>query len=109
MNSKPIPLEAGYTAEFDIVDKYEWDKIIDQFSDANIYQTWSYDAIRCGEENISHLVLRLADKIIAAAQARIVRLPLLGLGAAYVRWGPLWQLRNQTVDPASLSLCSPRA
>ena len=99
MNSIPIPLEAGYIAECDTVNKDEWYKIIDEFSDANIYQTWSYDAIRCGEENISHLVLRGAGKIIAAAQARIVRFPLLGLGAAYVRWGPFWQLRNQPVDP----------
>ena len=100
MNSKPIPLEAEYTAEIDTVDKYDWYKIIDQFSDANIYQTWSYDEIRCGEDKISHLVLRMADKIVAAAQARIVRLPLLGVGAAYVRWGPFWQLRNQTADLA---------
>ena len=99
MSSKPIPLENGYTAEIDSVDKHEWYKIIDQFSDANIYQTWSYDAIRCGEEKISHLVLRVADKIIAAAQARIARIPVLGVGAAYVRWGPFWRPRNQNADP----------
>jgi hypothetical protein len=100
MCAKHIPLENGYTAEFDIIDKDEWYKIIDQFADANIFQTWSYDAIRCGEENISHLVLRTGDKIIAAAQARILRIPVLGLGAAYIRWGPIWQLRNQPADPA---------
>jgi len=100
MSAKPIPLEEGYTAEFDSVDKNEWHNTIDQFSDANIYQTWSYDAIRCGEGNISHFVLRLANKIIAAAQARIVRIPILGLGAAYIRWGPLWQLQNQVNDPS---------
>lgn len=98
MNSKPIPLEEGYTAEFDTVTKYEWYKIIDQFSDANIYQTWAYDAIRCGEKNISHLVLRAGNKIIAAAQARIVRIPVAGLGAAYVRWGPFWALRDKTPE-----------
>ena len=54
MNSKPIPLEQGYTAEFDKIDKQGWYNIIDQFSDANIYQTWSYDAIRCGEKNQEH-------------------------------------------------------
>jgi len=99
MSAKPIPLEDGYTAEFDSVDKNEWYNIIDQFADANIYQTWPYDAIRCGEKNISHLVIRSADKIIAAAQARIVRIPVLGVGAAYIRWGPLWQLRKQNADP----------
>jgi hypothetical protein len=104
MNSNIIPLEQAYTAEFDTIDKHEWCKIIDQFSDANIYQTWSYDAVRCGEKNISHLVLRSADKIIAAAQARIVRIPILGLGAAYIRWGPFWQLRNQTADSAAFRM-----
>ena len=104
MNSKPIPMKAGYTAEIDTIDKAEWHKIIGQFSDANIYQTWSYDAIRCGEKNISHLVLRSKDKIIAVAQARIVCVPVIGLGAAYVRWGPLWQLRNQPADPTVFRL-----
>ena len=104
MRSKPIQLEKGYAAEFDTVDNHEWCRIIDQFSDANIYQTWSYDKVRCGEENISHLVLRSPDKIIAAAQARIVRIPVIGTGAAYVRWGPLWQPRNQPLDPAIVRL-----
>lgn len=104
MSSKPIPLEDGYTAEFDTVARDEWYKIIDQFSDANIYQAWDYDAISYGEENISHLLLREEDKIIAAAQARIVRIPILSMGAAYVRWGPLWQLRNQTADPTAFRL-----
>lgn len=104
MNSKPLPIEDGYSAEFDAVNKDEWYKIINQFSDANIYQTWDYDAVRCGEENISHLVLRSTNKIIAAAQARIVRIPILGLGAAYIRWGPFWQLRNQTADPTAFRM-----
>src|SRR3990172_347429 len=104
MGATPIPLEDGYTAELDTVDKHEWHQIFNQFSDANIYQTWDYDAIRCGEESISHLVILSADKIIAAAQARIARIPILGLGAAYVRWGPCWQLRNQTVDPTAFRL-----
>lgn len=99
MCCKSVPLDDGYTAEFDNVEKEEWYKIIDHFSDSNIYQTWSYDAIRCGKGNISHFVLRLDGKIVAAAQARIIRLPVLGFGAAYVRWGPMWQLRNQVADP----------
>jgi len=56
------------------------------------------------EENISHIVLRMANKIVAAAQARIVRTPVLGVGAAYVRWGPCWQIRNQATDPAVFRL-----
>jgi lipid II:glycine glycyltransferase (peptidoglycan interpeptide bridge formation enzyme) len=99
MNSTIIPLEEGYTAEFDTVDRDEWYKVINQFLDTNIYQTWSYDAIRCGEKNISHLVLRRERNIIAAAQVRIMRMPILSLGAAYILWGPLWRLGDQFEEP----------
>jgi len=99
MSAKPVPLDNKYIAEFDAVSEQEWNKICGQFADSNIYQSWAYDAIRCGEENLSHLVLRCADKVVAIAQARIVRIPVLGLGAAYLRWGPLWQLRNQPLAP----------
>lgn len=100
MGAKPTPLEAGYTAEFDTVDRSEWYKIINQFSDANIYQTWDYDAVRFSDKNISHLVLRKEGQIVAAAQARLVRIPILGLGAAYIRWAPFWQLRDNENDPS---------
>lgn len=104
MSARPLPLEEGYVSEVDQVDKQAWSSIIDRFSDASIYQTWSYDAIRCGKENISHLVVRSANEVIAAAQARIVRIPLVGMGAAYVRWGPLWQRRSQAPDPIAFRL-----
>lgn len=99
MNAKPIPLEDGYTAEFDTVNRDEWYRIINQFSDANIYQTWDYDAVRCGEKNISHLILRKGGQIVVAAQARLARIAALGLGAAYIRWGPLWQIKDNITDP----------
>ncbi len=99
MGHKAIPLKDGYTAEFDNVDREEWHRIAKEFSDSNIYQTWSYDAVRCGEGNLSHFVLRSGKDIVAAAQARIARVPVVGLGAAYVRWGPMWQRRNGGRDP----------
>lgn len=93
-----MPLEVGYSADLDNVSEDEWYQVIDRFSDANIYQAWAYDSNRCGEENISHFVLREAEKIVAAAQVRIVGFPLLGARAAYIRWGPFWQLRGQPPD-----------
>jgi lipid II:glycine glycyltransferase (peptidoglycan interpeptide bridge formation enzyme) len=36
-------------------------------------------------------VLKLNNKIVAIALVRIKKLPLLGLGIAYVYWGPLWR------------------
>ncbi|MGA2531519.1 MAG: peptidoglycan bridge formation glycyltransferase FemA/FemB family protein [Candidatus Aminicenantales bacterium] len=100
MGAKPKPLDHGYIAQFDTINKQEWHIILNQLSDANIYQTWSYDAVRCGENNITHMVLRSGDKTVAAAQARLVSIPLLGQGAAYIRWAPVWQPRNQIPDPA---------
>lgn len=100
MRAKPILLDDGYVAAFDTVTQKEWNDILGRFSDANIYQTWSYDAVRCGEKNISHLVLRKNGTICAVAQARIVRIPIIGMGAAYLRWGPVWQLRNQSPEAA---------
>ena len=99
LSFKRMPLGSGYAAEIDTASKEGWSEVIRQFADANIYQTWSYDSIRCGERNISHFVLRSAGRPVAGAQSRIVRLPFLRLGAAYVRWGPFWRLHDQPVDP----------
>ena len=85
-------LSPGYISEIDSVDKDTWFEIFKKFDDANIYQTWSYDAIRCGRNNISHLVLKKDGDIVAAAQTRIAKVPIVKAGIAYVRWGPLWKL-----------------
>ena len=41
--------------------------------------------------NISHLVLKKDGDIVVAAQARIAKVPIVKVGIAYVRWGPLWK------------------
>jgi len=89
-----------YTADVDTVDEAQWYSAITQFDDANIYQTWAYDEVRCGRSNISHLLLRKQGRVVAAAQARIVRLPIIRAGIAYVRWGPLWKSRDTEADPS---------
>jgi lipid II:glycine glycyltransferase (peptidoglycan interpeptide bridge formation enzyme) len=83
----------GQTAE-------TWSAILEQFADANIYQTWAYGAVRWGIRNLSHLVIRQDGQVMAAAQLRIVRLPLLPAGVAYLRWGPLVNRVGQTLDPS---------
>jgi lipid II:glycine glycyltransferase (peptidoglycan interpeptide bridge formation enzyme) len=89
-------LATEYSVEVDNVHKDSWSEIVGNFDDANIYQTWSYDAIRYGRENISHMVLKKNGSIIAASQARIVKIPLIKAGIAYIRWGPLWRMRGNT-------------
>ncbi|HUN55337.1 MAG TPA: peptidoglycan bridge formation glycyltransferase FemA/FemB family protein [Smithella sp.] len=81
----------------DQISKIEWEQLLLEFDDATIYQTWSYGVIRWGRSNLSHMVLKQKGEIIAAAQLRIIKIPLLGAGIAYVTWGPLWRRRNQSI------------
>jgi hypothetical protein len=83
-----------YRAEVDTTCASEWAELLDHFQDANIYQTWSYGAVRWGERNLSHLLLRRGDEVVGMAQLRIMRFPLLRGGIAYLRWGPVCQLRG---------------
>ncbi len=80
--------------EVDNICEQEWSTLLEQFDDASLYQTWSYGATRWGEQNLSHLILKQNETVVAMAQLRIVRKPLIG-GIAYIRWGGLWQRKNQ--------------
>lgn len=83
--------------EIDRVSPEEWGRLLNQFDDANLYQTYSYGCIRWGAKNLSHIVLKKGHDVVAIAQLRILRPSKLKLGIAYVRWGPLW-CRSGTTD-----------
>jgi len=83
--------------EIDRVSPLEWGRLLNQFDDANLYQTYSYGCIRWGAKNLSHLVLKKGHDVVAIAQLRILRPTALKLGIAYVRWGPLC-MRTGTTD-----------
>ena len=82
------PLSAGYTYALDAVGEAAWDEALPAFHDANIYQTCAYGAVLHGE-GTRRLVVRRRGDIAALAQVRVVRVPLLPAGIAYVRWGPV--------------------
>ena len=84
-------LGPGYTAEVDTVNEQMWCQMLQEFDDANIYQSWPYAAVISGRRYMSHLILRENGDITAVAQARIAKLPFISVGIAYVRWGPLWR------------------
>ena len=65
--------------------------MLQEFDDANIYQSWTFAAVISGQRYMSHLILRKNGDITAVAQARIAKLPFISVGMAYVRWGPLWR------------------
>jgi len=87
-------LSEGYTSEVESMDEEQWCKAVGMFDDANIYQTTAYKSVPGRRRDISRLVLRRADAISALAQVRIIRVPVVGVGFAYVRWGPIWRLGN---------------
>lgn len=91
------PLDAGYAADIGSLQEPAWSSVLLEFDDANIYQTWQYGSVTAGEPNLEHLTLRRGGEIVALAQVRITRLPLLPIGVAYVRWGPLWR-KSGTAD-----------
>lgn len=76
----------------------EWSANLDLFNDANLYQTWSYGAVRWGRKNLSHLVLKRNGEILGMAQLRIIRPTRFNFGMAYLRWGPLYHRRGRELD-----------
>jgi lipid II:glycine glycyltransferase (peptidoglycan interpeptide bridge formation enzyme) len=66
-----------------------WHRVLDEFQDANIMQTVPFVTTAPGLEMVEHLVLRRSEDLIAAAQIRLIRVPLVGQSIAYVLRGPL--------------------
>jgi len=90
-----ITMNEGFKVEVNSIDKNSWENIMQRFDDANLYQTWSYGAARWGERNLSHLVLKNNEEIVAAAQVIIKKISVFSSGIAYIRWGPLWRLHGK--------------
>ncbi|MGA8765332.1 MAG: peptidoglycan bridge formation glycyltransferase FemA/FemB family protein [Candidatus Sulfotelmatobacter sp.] len=91
--------DLAYDVEVDRTSPAEWSAMLDLFDDANLYQTWSYGAIRWGSKNLSHLVLKRNGEVLGMAQLRIIRPTTLKFGIAYLRWGPLCHRRGAGLEP----------
>jgi hypothetical protein len=92
-------LKIGYKVDFSVSGKEAWYEIMSRFQDANLYQAWSYDMVRFGRKGVAHMILRKGDTVVAAAQARIYRLPIIKTGIAYVLWGPMWRMKGEPNEP----------
>jgi lipid II:glycine glycyltransferase (peptidoglycan interpeptide bridge formation enzyme) len=93
-------LASAYRYEADCVSEQEWCALLDRFDDANIYQTWSHAAVISGGRNLSHVVVKKDDEVIAIVQARVAKVPWLRVGIAYIRWGPLWRRTGEETTTA---------
>jgi Acetyltransferase (GNAT) domain len=101
-------LDPVWQVEVDRATPAEWSSMLDLFYDANLYQTWSYGAVRWGRKNLSHLVLKRNGEVLGMAQLRIIRPTRLNFGMAYLRWGPLCHRRGTERDTEA-ALCIARA
>jgi lipid II:glycine glycyltransferase (peptidoglycan interpeptide bridge formation enzyme) len=89
--------------EIDKIDRDGWNQLITQFSDATVYQTWSYGSVGRRPDDVSHIVLKAGDEIIGCCQVIIRRvLPLFGVGIADIKWGPLCRKDEKPADPEIL-------
>jgi hypothetical protein len=89
-----------FDALVDQVSEGDWSSLLDGFADASIYQSWAYGAVCWGERQLSHLVLERNGVPVALAQLRVIRVPVLASGIAYLRWGPVCRPRGSSWDPA---------
>ncbi len=98
--------QSSFVIETDRTGESDWNDVLEHFDDANIWQTWSYGALRFGEQNLSHIVLRKRGRIVSAAQVAILSVPIFRKSIAYIKYGPLRRVRggapNADVDRAML-------
>ena len=98
----PVATYLSFTTSVDQTTEAEWNRLLPQFADASLYQTWAYGAVSWGAKNLSHLFLKQDDQVVGMAQFRIVRVPLISSGIAYLRWGPLCRRRDAAPAPGIL-------
>jgi len=83
------PLVNGYRVEIDAIDPGVWCDEIASFADGNLYQLWQDGAEPRRFTSVSRLLLKNGFENAAAAEARLVKIPMIHGGIAYVLWGPV--------------------
>ena len=91
-------LTYGYSADVDVFDTATWYATVAHFSDVNLYQVWQHGVGPGRFTDVSRLLLKRRDEVVAAAEVRLFMLPFVRRGIAYIRWGPLWR-HGAVADP----------
>ena len=91
-----------YHIKVDEISEKEWYRYMTQFSDSSFYQTYAYGKIRWGKQNLSHMILKDSNNILSMAQVRIIKIPYIKYGIAYISWGPIWKYKESSVDTTVL-------
>ncbi len=91
-------VQNNFQVEIDKVDRQEWSHYIGMIDDATILQTWDFPRCICPSQKVSRIVLRRNGEICGLAQVRILEIPLISRGIAYVSYGPVWQKCGTLAD-----------
>lgn len=84
----------------------QWESELGRFKDANFQQSWAYADLLASRRSCNHEEVGFWDnrELVGLASVRIRKLPILGLGVAYVAAGPLVN-RGMEGDGARFSRC----
>jgi hypothetical protein len=89
-----LKLDRYFIAEFNKTSEIQWMEYLDTFSDANIFQTLVYNRLVTGEKKTDSVVLKKSDEVVAMAAVRIITLPFIDRGLAYIYMGPVWKQKG---------------
>jgi hypothetical protein len=84
----------------------EWDRLASEFADMCLEQTAAFAGTRFDAARSTGVILREAagGEPVGMALAVVATLPVIGLGLAYVKFGPLWRRRGAPARPEHLGL-----
>jgi len=88
-----------YTIDVDTIPNDAWDDICCDFLDLSGEQVAAFSSGHWKGRD-SHILLRRDGEPVAGARVAIFKLPLVGRGTAYLRFGPFWRRKGQPDDPA---------
>jgi hypothetical protein len=91
---------SDYNVVFDSISEQDWTKLLCEFDDAHIYQSWSYGKIHFDKSSLHHCVSYKNSVPIALAQISVTSFPLIKSGIAYCFWGPLWKKNGSDIENA---------
>lgn len=90
---------SNFSVKVDCLTNDDWDKIASEFSDLNAEQTAAYSSHHWKGRD-SHLLLLKNGVSVAGARIALIRLPVIGKGLAFLRFGPFWRKGALAEDPA---------
>jgi len=84
-----------YSSETRVASEEKWYSYLEQFDDANLYQTIAYAKNSKRGKNLTHFILKNRNKVVAIAQLRLFLIPVIKKGIAYLLRGPVWKLKDE--------------